>query len=95
MKKLIKFKTLPWWWFAFALLILLCLAIILKLPNVQDMAIVALVAVTMIYVIITQGMLNEMKQQRLDAPRPLLVPVGGREGVARLAEMPRLDNESG
>ncbi len=65
MKRLIKFKALPWWWAALALVFLLCFSLILKLPNVIAMATVALVAVTLMYVMVTQGMLGEMKQQRL------------------------------
>jgi len=42
-----------------------------------------------------RGMAGEVERQRLDSCRPLLVPVGGKEGIARLTEVPRLDNEQG
>lgn len=88
-------SELRFWWPALVIIILLCLMIILRHPYIQECAIVALVFVTFMYVVFTKRILDETRQQRLDASRPLLVPVGGREGVARLAEMPSLDNESG
>lgn len=88
-------SELRFWWPALVIIILLCLMIILRHPYIQECAIVALVFVTFMYVVFTKRILDETRQQRLDASRPLLVPVGGKEGVARLAEWPRLNNEQG
>jgi len=86
-------SELRFWWPVLVIIILLCLMLILRLPDIQDSAIVALVFATFMYVVFTKRILDETRQQRLDASRPLLVPVGGIEGVARLAEWPRLNHE--
>ena len=92
-------SELRFWWPALVIIILLCLMIILRHPYIQECAIVALVFVTFMYVVFTKRILDETRQQRLDASRPLLVPVGGREGVTsaveRLVQGNELDNEQG
>lgn len=81
-KKQLKSKALQWYWFALVLIVLLCLSVILKLPNVQAMTMIVLVAVTTIYVMITQGMLRELRQQRLNASQPVIWPsVGWKLGL--------------
>ncbi len=39
-KKQLKSKALQWYWFALFLIVLLCLSVILKLPNVQAMTMI-------------------------------------------------------
>lgn len=45
--------------------LLLCLFVILKLPKTLEWATIALVAVTLMYVMVTYGTLGEMRQQRI------------------------------
>lgn len=75
-------SELRFWWPFLVIIILLGLMIILRHPYIQECAIVALVFVTFMYVVFTKRILDETRQQRLDASRPLLVPVGGSAGVA-------------
>lgn len=89
-----RFRHWMWWVFLIAI-ILLGIALWLDHPLFEKMVWFALVIFTLVYAYSTTKLADEAKEQRLDSQRPLLVPIGGREGVARLAEMPRLDNESG
>jgi hypothetical protein len=41
----------------------------------------------------TAKLAEEAKRQRLDSCRPLLVPLGGADGIARLDDVPKLDGD--
>jgi len=80
------------WWPAVVIIILLGLMLVLEDDaSILESATVALVLVTFMYVVFTKRTLDEIKQQRFDASRPLLVPIGGKRGVVGHAEPPRLD----
>ena len=89
-----RFCHWAWWLFIIAV-ILLGMALWLKHPLFEKMVWFALVTFTLVYAYSTSKLAEEAKEQRLDGSRPLLVPVGGREGVAQLTELARLDNEKG
>lgn len=83
-----------WWPFVVAL-ILLGIIYFLIPSEFERLAIFALVAVTLLYAFFTHEQAEATRGMAEEMARPLLVPVGGTEGLARLAEMPRLDNEQG
>ena len=89
-----RFRHWVWWVFPIVLTIL-GIFLLLQHPLYDKMVWFALLFFTGIYAYSTDKLATEAKEQRLDSSRPLLVPIGGREGIARLAEMPKLDNEQG
>ncbi len=64
-----RYPGLGFWWPVFGIIALLCFALTLGLPNVEGMAMVAVAFITLLYVIFTKGILDEMRQQRLSASR--------------------------
>lgn len=78
------------WWLFIVAVILLGVALLLDHPWFERMVWLALAVFTLIYAYSTSRLAEEAKEQRLDSSRPLLVPIGGKEGVARLVEPYRL-----
>ncbi len=78
-----RFRHWEWWVFLVAV-ILLGIALCLEHPLFEWMALLALVIFTLVYARSTQKLADEAKEQRLDSSRPLLVPVGGTQGIVYL-----------
>lgn len=86
-----------WWWIFTISVILLGIALWLEHPLFERMVWFALAIFTLVYAYSTSRLAEEAKkEQRLDSSRPSLVPVGGKEGVARLVEpYRRMNNATG
>lgn len=72
------------WWVFLAAVILLGVALWVEHPLFERMAFLALVIFTLVYARSTEKLADEAKEQRLDSSRPLLVPVGGTQGIVYL-----------
>lgn len=70
-----RYPGLGFWWPAFVFIFLLCLMIILKHPYIEEWGTVGLVVVTLMYVIFTKRILDEMRRQRLNASQAVIWPV--------------------
>jgi len=77
------FRHWVWWVFLVAV-ILLGAALWVEHPLFEGMALLALVIFTLVYARSTEKLADEAKEQRLDSSRPLLVPVGGTQGIVYL-----------
>lgn len=61
--------------------------------GIQILLLVTLVLVTSRYAFSAHEQAEASKRMAEEMARPLLVPIGGEDGVARLTEMPRVDGE--
>lgn len=61
--------------------------------GIQILLMITLVLITSRYAASAHEQAEASKRMAEEMARPLLVPTGGQEGVARLAEMPRADGE--